>query len=236
MTSPVFCNLALLSFGSFYVAGVLFMVLMSMLRYRAVFYPLRPAVSRWKLYLASAFLYVFGILCQIPDVIHLKFKAPDMCWLVWSSETLKITYTVFLSSVQFFIPVVFLGMIYWKICSELMKQGKMIKSMNASNTTKEKERRFLQRLAYHRNARAFGICFMIFVCFLGAGSPQQIAFLLSTFNKVKLDTYYDWFVVMYYFGVSAVNPLIYGASDKKLFSSFKLLRRKITTRSRDETI
>jgi hypothetical protein len=38
---------------------------------------------------------------------------------------------------------------------------------------------------------------------------------------VDLNTYYDWFNVMYYFGVSAIDPLIYGALDKKLFSSFQ---------------
>ena len=227
ITSPVFWQLAIVFFLSFSVTGVLFMVLMSMLRYRAVFYPLRPQVNRWILYLASTFLDVFGILCQIPQVIPSKFRA---------SETFESIYRVFNFTVLFFIPVVFLGLIYWKICSELMKQGKIIKSMNASNTTEEKERRFLQRLAYHRNARAFGICFMIFVCFLVAESPMQIAFILFTFNKVELDTYYYWFVVMFCFGVSAVNPLIYGASDKKLFSSFKLLRIKITNRSTDGAI
>jgi hypothetical protein len=225
-TSAAICHLLALFVGPFYESGVLFMVLMSMLRCRAVFYPLRPAVSRWKLHLASVFIYVFGILCQIPPVLYFKFKEPDVCWAVWPSETLNITYTVFLSSVQFFIPVVFLGLIYWKICSELMKQGKMIKSMNATIETEEKEHRLLRRLAYHRNARAFLICFIIFVCFLVAGSPQQIAFMLLTFKKVDLDTYYDWFVVMYFLGVSAVNPLIYGASDKKIFSSTKLFRGK----------
>jgi phage-related minor tail protein len=139
---------------------------------------------------------------------------------------LAITYTVFLSSVHFFIPVVVLGMIYWKISRELIKQSEKITSMNA--TVGEKTERWLfQRLAHHRNTRTFVISFVIFVCFLVAGSPQQIAYILYVFGVVDLNgAYYDWFNVLYFFGVSAVNPFVYGALDKKLFSSFKLFWRK----------
>ncbi|CAB4018421.1 neuropeptide FF receptor 1-like [Paramuricea clavata] len=228
ITSPTHCKLTFLH-GTFFTAGVLFMVFMSLLRYRVVFCPLRPAVSRWKLHLAAAAVYIFGVLCQIPVVFVLDFIPPDKCFEAWPSETLCNTYTVFLSSVHFFIPVVVLGMIYWKISRGLIKQSEKIKSMNANIATvgEKTERWLFQRLAHHRNTRTFVISFLIFVCFLVAGSPQQIAFILYVFGVVDLNgAYYDWFNVMYFFGVSAVNPFIYGALDKKLFSSFKRCGRK----------
>ena len=45
--STALCKLTILP-RIFFTAGVLFMVVVSLLRYRAVCYPLRPAVSRWK--------------------------------------------------------------------------------------------------------------------------------------------------------------------------------------------
>ena len=100
MTSVILCKLSLLP-GTFFVAGVLFMVLVSILRYRAVFYPLRPAVNRCKLHFVSAAVYVFSVLCQIPALLHLHFEPPRMCREEWSSDTLNITYTIslFFSSI-----------------------------------------------------------------------------------------------------------------------------------------
>ncbi len=98
------------------------MVFMPLLRYRD-YYPLRPGVTRWKLHLISATVHMFGALCQIPVLILSVFVQPDQCFESWPSETWSITYTIFLSLVQFFIPVLFLGMIYWKICSELIRQS-----------------------------------------------------------------------------------------------------------------
>ena len=227
ITSVILCKLSFLP-GTFFIAGVLFMVLISILRYRAVFYPLRPAVNRRKLHFVSAVVYVFSVLCQIPAVLHLHFEPPHMCWEEWSSDTLNITYTISLSSVQFFLPVIFLGAIYWKICRELIKQSENIKRMNAThaNVKKETKRYLFQSLVYHRNARTFVISFIIFVCFLMAGSPVQIGFVLYTLGLVDPSAFYksEWLHVIYYLGVSAVNPIIYGTLDKRLFLFIKYLR------------
>ena len=225
--STALCKLTILP-GIFFTAGVLFMVFMSMLRYRAVFYPLRTTVTRLKLHLVSASLYVFGLSSQIPLLFVLDYIPPDKCFEAWPSETWNIAYTVFLSSIQFCIPIVILGVVYWKICNELVKQGRIIKSMDASATTEERKRHLFQRLLHHRNTRAFVISFVIFVCFFVAGSPQQIAFILHVIGVVDLNgrIYYGWLRVLYFFGVSAVNPFIYGALDRKVFSSFKQCRRK----------
>ena len=224
ITLVMLCKLLFLP-GTFFIAGVLFMVLISILRYRATFYPLRLAVKRWKLHFISAAVYVFGVLCQIPALLHLHFEPPHMCWEEWSSDKLNITYTISLSSVQFFLPVIFLGIIYWKICRELIKQGKNIKRSSAThaNLDEKTKRYLLQRLVHHRNARTFVISFIIFVCFLVAGSPLQIEFVLYTLGLVNPSTSYEseWLLVIYYVGVSAVNPIIYGTLDKRLFSFIK---------------
>jgi hypothetical protein len=142
---------------------------------------------------------MFGVLSQLPVVVNLDFIPPNICSERWPSKSLNITYTLLLSLIQFFIPVVFLGMIYWKICGELIKQREKIKSKS-----EDTERWLFQRLVHHRSARTFAITFVIFVYFVVAGSPQQIGIILHTFGVVDLNTYYDWFNVMYYFGVSAV--------------------------------
>jgi hypothetical protein len=169
VTSATLCKLLYLH-GTFFTAGVLFMVFMAMLRYRAVFCPSRTALRRWKLHLASATVYMFGVLSwSVSSCAEFGFHTTyNICSERWPSKLLDITYTLLLSLIQFFIPVVFLGMIYWKICRELIKQREKIKSKR-----EETERWLFQRLVHHRSARTFAITFVIFVCFFVAGSPQQ---------------------------------------------------------------
>ena len=191
--SAALCKLTILP-RIFFTAGVLFMVVISLIRYRAVFYPLRPAVSRWKLHLASATVYVVSLVSTIPLLFVLNFITPDQCWEAWPSDTWNITYTVTLFAIQFFIPVIILGVVYWKICRELIKQGKIIKSMSTRIVDEGKKRYFFQTLAHHRNKRSFSISFVIFVCLLVAGSPWQIAFTLEIIGVLDLNghTYTGW--------------------------------------------
>ena len=135
----------------------------------------------------------------------------------------------YLHTMSFFSSVLYSSHLSWnhilENLRELIKQSKNIKVMSATHANVEEEtKRYLcQRLVHHRNARTFGISFIIFVCFLVTGLPQQIEFVLYTFGLVDPDVYFaEWLHVIYYLGVPAVNPLIYGTLDKRLFSFIKL--------------
>ena len=80
--STALCKLTILP-RTFFTSGVLFMVVMSLLRYRAVCYPLRPAVARWKLHVASSTVYVFGLLFRIPLLFIFDLITPDKCFEPW---------------------------------------------------------------------------------------------------------------------------------------------------------
>ena len=238
ITSAVSCKLSHFTGGQFYLAGAYFMVLISALRYRAVFHPLRLAVSRWKLHFSSAILYVVAFLYQIPAVLVYNFTPPDKCFKEWPLKALRTTYKAFQPSVHYVIPVVVIGLTYMKICHELVKQSEKIKSMNTTValTGEDKERWLFQRLAHHRNSRTFVISFFIFVCFFVAGFPRNIEYVLVSFKIKPMSGYYHWVTIMYYFGVSAVNPIIYGVFDNKLFPSFRRWWKKQNVNTRKTNI
>ena len=202
LPSAADCILVFLTGPPFFMSGAHFMVAISILRYRAVYYPLQPAISRWKLHLVSVFVYVFANLCHVPMVF--------VCFHSWPSESLFVIYVMFLSAIVFFIPVIFLGITYWKICRELVQQSRKIKSKNATVVAfgEETELCLFQRLTHHRNARTFLISFVIFVCFFMTACPQQIVLILNTFKMIQLAWYFLWFNVVYYFGVSGVKVMV----------------------------
>ena len=224
ISSPVLCKLWQPIHTVFFNAGVFFMVLISIVRYQAVSKPLEPAVSRWKVKVVTMFAYIFATFCISPFALVLQFDNISGCKEVWPVEQLNICFTLVLSAVQYFIPVVLLSMVYWRICIVLVKQNREMKHLCASTALSQRENLSpYQRFRQHRHARSFLVSLTVVVGFAVTAFPIQIINILIISNVIEFPRYYYWFVVVEIFGVSAVNPFIYGALDKKLF--FPLMKR-----------
>ena len=222
VNSPLLCKLWTPTRTAFYNAGILFMVIISVVPFQAVARPFEPAVSRRKVQVVAMFAYIFAIICALPCILVLQFNHTSGCLEKWPMEQLNIYYTVVLAAVQCFIPVVLLSMVYWKICIVLVRKNREIKLLCASTEASEQQKLSpYQRFRHHRNVRAFLVSFTIVVCFAVTALPIQIMYILS--KIIELNWYSMWFVIFHYFGVSAVNPFIYGTLDKKIF--FFLTRR-----------
>ena len=158
---------------------------------------------------------------MLPYVLVLQFNSRSGCVEEWPLETLNICYTLFLANVQYFIPVVLLAMMYWKICIALVKQNRKLKVLCASTSPSQQENVSpYQRLRQHRNARTFLVSFTVVVCFAVCDLPMQIICILGKSGAMTFPWYYVWFVMFHSLGVSAVNPFIYRTLDRKLFFSF----------------
>ena len=115
-----------------------------------------------------------------------------------------------------------------KICIILVRQNRKMKLLCASAAASEQQKLSpYQRFRQYRNARTFLVCVAIVVCFAVTALPMQIMFFLSISNIIEFPRFYWWFEVVHNFGVSAVNPFIYGTLDRKLFSSSIRRLRKI---------
>jgi hypothetical protein len=226
--SSVLCKLWDPTHTTFYIAGVFFLIIISIFRYQAVSKPFEPAMCRWKVKVMAMFAYILAIICILPYILVLQFNNTSGCVEKWPEEQLNICYTLVLAAVQYFIPVVLLSMLYWKICSILVRQNRKMKLLCASAAASEQQKLSpYQRFRQYRNARTFLVCVAIVVCFAVTALPMQIMFFLSISNIIEFPRFYWWFEVVHNFGVSAVNPFIYGTLDRKLFSSSIRRLRKI---------
>jgi hypothetical protein len=228
INSPVLCKLWWPTQTVFYNAGIFFMVIISVVRFQAVSKPLEPAMNRSKVKLLAMLAYVFATLCSLPYILVLQLDNKSGCVEEWPVEQFNICYTLFLSTIQYFIPVVLLSMIYGKICSILAKQNREMRVLcaSAANQQQRKVSPF-QRLRQHRNVRTFFVCLTVVVCFAVTALPRHIIWILYTSSVIEFPWYYYWFEVVQNFGVSAVNPIIYRTLDKKLFSCFIKRMRKV---------
>jgi hypothetical protein len=229
INSSVLCKLWRPAHLVFYSAGVLFMVIISIVRFQAVSNPFECAMNRSKVKLLAVLAYVFATIFTLPNVLVLQFNNKTGCVEEWAVEWLHFSYCLFESGVMYFIPVVLLSAVYGKMCIVLVKQNREMKLLFASAVPSQQQSlSAYQRLRQHRNVRTFLVCLTVVVSFAVTALPSHIMFILYFSNGgIEFPVHYHWFDVVYHFGVSAVNPFIYRTLDKKLFSSFMKRMRKL---------
>jgi hypothetical protein len=205
-----------------FTAGGHFLVLISILRYRAIVHPLEPAVRRSTLKILSTLVYVLAIIYIIPYVLVLELNGS--CEEEWPVESLSIVYTVFLTGIQYFIPVAFLSIIYYKICTRLIARNNTMKTMDARNQTGQEISKTSTLFKDIRNIKTFLVSFTIVACFTVSACPMQVMWIVaasSSSPSIPLGYY-----ALTMFGTSVINPYVYGALDMKVFSFFKPCRKR----------
>lgn len=212
----------------FFTAGANFLIVISMVRYRAIVQPFKLAMSRRTLKILSTLVYGSAMICVIPHVLVLKFDEIAGCVEEWPLYSLNISYTIFLACVQYFIPAVTLSIIYFKICRKLMTQNRKKQFMNAHNQLRqqnEKAPTWYQSLTL-RNKKTFLVSFVIVACFIVSAGGMQVVFIVYSIKSKELSSYEMWLQGFYILGTLVLNPCVYGALDSKVFSTFTHFRKK----------
>ena len=213
----------------FFNAGVFMVVLIAIFRSRAILHPLKPAVSRPKLRVVVGAVYFCAIASLVPLVLVLKFT--EVCFVEWPNPKLNIIYTFFLTTVQYILPVLILFILYYNICKALNIQSKKILSLNATSAATSEDsngrQTSLQRIKHYRNMRTFIRSASIVVSFAITSLPAQISWLMFVCGATVQTEVTTWTYIVNMFGVNAVNPYIYGVSDRNLCSAYKRIWEKV---------
>ena len=224
--SNVICYIWSLNTTLFIWTGWSFMIVIAIFRYRAVLYPFKPAVSRSKLRVIVGAVYICVTICAVTGSLP---SAKD-CFPEWPISLPNVLHIISYS-IQWLIPVAVLSILYYKICRELKKQSKKMDSINATCASSGGDtagpQTHLRKIKHRRNIRTVITSATIVVCFAVTSLPVTMV-AISDSSNVKVNYYlYEWTILVQTFGVSAVNPYIYGVSDKTLSSVYKQKWNKV---------
>ena len=214
----------------FYNALPNFLILISMVRYRAIVNPLKPAVSRGTLKKVSACVYVLAIICVIPYVLVLRYDTTLGCHEQWPMESLYIAYTLSLTAVQYLIPVAVLSVIYFKICRKLIARNNWIRRLNMGYDNRQENDRVITwfQSVRFQSTKTFVVSFTIVICFTISACPFQVAWIFSLVLSKEITNYIGWFNALHLVGTTVIHPYVYGVLDSKVFFPFKRCRRHTT--------
>ena len=219
------CNIYVILY-TFQLTGVGMMLIISLLRYRAIVHPLKPAVSRGKLTVVCGLVYLVGLIvgCGIRlPLCLIKSKVVYVAYLKF--------YRAFWIFFVYFIPTIFMAVVYYKISRSLIKQNKHMKRVG-SNENRSGHDSFSNILRYIRSGRTFRVCFSVVLCYAIANIPWSVWFMwfITQSGEYHLRMKYVWVrysaYVLTVVGSHSVNPLIYGILDKQLLAFWKCCCKK----------
>ena len=217
-SSTITCHVYTIA-EAFQIAGVGMMLIISLLRYRATVHPLKPSISRRKLEIVCGLVYLVGFIVAGGLGLPLCFMKSNVALhAFW-----KFCCAFFIFFV-YFVPTIFMAVVYCKIGRSLIKQNKYMKIV-CSNVMRQREPdSSFNILRYIRNRRTFFVCLGTVLCYGLAHIPASVWFMWYIIGEYRLQMKFGWPWVPYianFFriaGSHSANPFIYGILDKKLLT------------------
>ncbi len=200
-------------FYLFAVAGICMMLIISVLRYRAVVHPLKPAITRRKLKAVCSLVYVVGLIAGYGIYLPLCFEQNERAYLVFLLLYEMIAHC--------YAPTIFMAIVYFKVGRALMKQSKHLMRVCSKAASSR----------HIRDQRTYFVCVTTVLCY-GIGllplTVWVIDFIVSeSFSSVgNIFFIADAALIARIAGTHSANPLIYGILDKKLLKFWKLCHKK----------
>ncbi len=210
---------------AFQVAGVGMMLIISVLRYRATVHPLKPAITRRKLKVVCGLVYVVGIIAGYGTAVPRCLTHSNDVPIVYT----KFQLGYFICCVIFF-PTIFMAVAYYKIGRALIKQNKYIKGIRVNPVGQSLPSSSFNIVKFIQNRKTFFVCLVTVLCYGVGNIPVTVYYIWKIAEEYHLKKKYIWIFyladVLRAAGSYSANPLIYGIMDKKLFTFWKLFRKK----------
>ena len=149
------CNIKVI-FDAFQLIGIGMMLIISLLRYRAIVHSLKPAISRRKLKVVCGLVYLVGLIVGCGLRLLRCFLMLNVVYVAYRKF-----YLAFWMFFGYFVPTIFMAVVYYKISRSLMKQNKYIKRV-CSNAMKQRGPDSFAILRDIRNRRTFRVFSALF--------------------------------------------------------------------------
>ncbi|XP_017461150.1 PREDICTED: prolactin-releasing peptide receptor-like, partial [Rhagoletis zephyria] len=210
----VLCHLLPFAQGASIYISAFTLMSIAIDRYQVIMYPLR---ARMKMNVCIGIILAIWLVTAVitsPYAYYMKLPIVLYCDEQWPGDSVRLSYTVLTSILQFVVPLLIIGFCYTKVCGKLWDRTKSIPgSVSARREEQERERA--------RRTNTMLICMV--VCFVLSWAGLNIYNLLMDFVKLQHNT--TAFLVLHVIAMSSViyNPILYGVLNENFRKEFKAI-------------
>ena len=213
------CNIYVF-LNAFQFIGIGFMLVISLLRYRATVHPLKPAICRRKLKVVCVLVYLVGLIAGCGIHLPLCFIKTNVVYV--AHHKFFFAFWIFFGHV---VPTIFMALVYYKISQSLIKQNKHMKRICSNAIRRPAPDSSFTILRYIRNRRTFLVCLSVVLCYGISHIPWSVWFMWFITGEYHFRMKYIWIgyfgAVLAVTGSHSINPIIYGILDKQLLTFWK---------------
>lgn len=224
------CKLWQTGVSWFYTSGVYFMVFIGYLRHRSVAKPFQEKLSRKRLNFIIIMIYLFSVLLSLPRFFSLDVELPNQCDEKHHGRLIYNLYWHSMSTLQFLLPMLFLSLLYAKLCYSLHKHSKSMQTCNATQNSFNSVNNRLTFALQRRNAKAVVTGVVIVAIFAISNFPTQIQANIVVYERAYDNTLWLFTTALFYLGSSCLNPYVYALLDDAISASFKRRLKAICCR------
>lgn len=198
------------------------LLIIGVLRYRAVCRPHQPALQRRKLMSCVGFFTFFLPTVWLIPYFLARNIQDGKCSETWIGNILYDIYYIADVVYTLFLPLLLLSILYSMVYRGLMSHQRQ---MNSTLETANEDQHSSARHA--RNKRISKVAVTIVVVFAISSLPSTIGWLLLAYSGVYNYRFMEWSILIYYGGVSAANPIVYGIQDKAIRCGYNRSLKKL---------
>ena len=198
------------------LAQYFIVIIIVVLRYRAVAKPFATSISRKKLFCLIALIYALPFLVNGTHYLNRRFE------LFPPIEPVIGAYIDFSCAT---ITTLVMIVLYGRMCYLLHVHNKRMKYSNNEENNANKCHLVARQ---KRNRKIIVTSVVVVVFFLVSQLQRNVFRLLSTFGFLprSLSLIFAWPSVLHHFGTCTVNPFIYAFSDRAILEGYKKTLRK----------
>ncbi|XP_066918457.1 QRFP-like peptide receptor [Clytia hemisphaerica] len=190
-------------------------------RFFGIVKPFKIGIStNFRCMMCLAINFVLAFCSAIPYIKHLHVNPEtEKCTEMWKHGGYAIIYSGFILVFFFIVPIITIGVLYWKIIVTLKNQALTFKFLNGSYVSEN----YAKRIEYNKRTikNLFGVV-LLFVLFNLPNKVKWIIFDTSSSGmhgtENALTSWYKFVSNLLAFFRVLINPLVYTFSDKRFRS------------------
>ena len=209
------------------------LVIIAILRHRAVVQPFRPTVTGKKLKYFIIFLYIAPFLINIPVFLSQQVSGEE-CTNKWRKSIYYYIFDWVLNLIITIIPMMFLIVLYTKMCCSMALHRKnlsrLFPRLEIKNLAKDRAKSTTKRHQYlhmEKNFKMIIVSVIVLAQFFTAVLPICVLDKLVAHGREEDKYHLIWLMPMYFLMSCSFNPIVYGIGDKTIRAGYKTAFRKI---------
>ncbi|XP_028406486.1 neuromedin-K receptor-like [Dendronephthya gigantea] len=208
------------------------LVIIAILRHRAIAQPFQPNVTVKKLKYTIILIYIAPFLINIPTFLS-KQTVGRECTNKWKKNIYYYIFDWVLSLVCTLIPMIFLTVLYTKMCYSMARHQRNLRRLfapevtNSTNISGKSVANKHYHLRLKNNFKMVIVSMIVLAQFFIAVIPISVLGKLVAHGREEDKFHMIWALPMYLLVSCSFNPIVYGIGDKTIRAGYKTALRKL---------